>query len=251
MKHIFVSYAREDKIFAQALARRLRESKRVPWQDLRDILGGDNWQITIDNALRNAEALVVIMSPNATKSQYVTYEWAFALGAGVRVVPVIRKPATLHPRLHSIQNIDFSTRRGTPWVMLQKSLPSPREAMHAAPEIWARFNLVSSKPEMQKSDYIVRLYIKPLPRNTDQITYEIHDETLKVRKWSSKSVATNFESTILSNGDVLVSATIRTTNKKMIRIACPLLEALQRGHGKISSKKIRGAMRKIEEYRCK
>src|SRR5258708_32003422 len=123
MKHVFVSYAREDMDFARQLTKQLRESGRIPWQDLRNLRGGDNWQATIDDALRNAEALVVVMSPQATKSQYVTYEWAFALGAGVRVIPVVKKRTELHPRLSTIQHIDFTTRRGTPRVDLRKALP--------------------------------------------------------------------------------------------------------------------------------
>src|SRR2546425_2384864 len=108
MKHIFVSYAREDKDFARQLTLRLRESGRIPWQDLSNLKPGVNWQSAIDDALRNAEALVVVMSPQATKSQYVTYEWAFALGAGVLVIPVVKKRTDLHPRLSSIQYIDFT-----------------------------------------------------------------------------------------------------------------------------------------------
>src|SRR5229473_2093889 len=112
VKHVFVSYAREDKDFARQLSLRLRESGRIPWQDLSDLKGGETWESTIDAALRGAEALVVIMSPHATKSQYVTYEWAFALGAGVLVIPVVKKRAKLHRRLSSLHYIDFTTRRG-------------------------------------------------------------------------------------------------------------------------------------------
>lgn len=249
MKHVFVSYAREDKNFARELTRRLRESNRVPWQDIRNIRGGDNWQITIDHALRNAEALVVVMSPNATVSQYVTYEWAFALGAGVRVIPVIRKRTTLHPRLSSIQYIDFSTRRGTPWVNLRKALPSRPGTIHVGPEIYARFKIVGSKLEMKKDYYVTRIYINQPLRNADQVTYEIHDETLERRRWSSKSAATKFESTILSNGDVLITATIRKADNKKLTIASSLFEALQRGHGRKPTKKIQQALRKIEEYK--
>src|SRR6185295_8585956 len=123
MRHVFISYAREDKDFAHELSRRLRESRVTPWQDLRNLVGGDSWQEKIDTALRNAAALVVIMSPHATRSQYVTYEWAFALGAGVRVIPILYRDATLHPRLKGLHFVDFTTGRGTPWVDLRNALP--------------------------------------------------------------------------------------------------------------------------------
>jgi hypothetical protein len=106
MKHLR-SYAHEDKDFAQQLNRRLRASPQIPWQDRINLRGGRDWQDDIDNALRNAEALVVVMSPRATKSQYVTYEWAFALGAGVPVIPVLKKPTKLHPRLNTLHYVDL------------------------------------------------------------------------------------------------------------------------------------------------
>ncbi|MGH9931480.1 MAG: toll/interleukin-1 receptor domain-containing protein, partial [Pyrinomonadaceae bacterium] len=159
MKHIFVSYAREDKNFARQLTSRLRESGKIPWQDLSNIKGGDPWQIKIDEALRNAEALVVVMSPQATRSQYVTYEWAFALGAGVRVIPVVVKKRTaLHPRLSSIQYIDFTTRRGRPWVDLRKALPARPPTIPIGPEIQARFNVIGDKPEKQGDYYVINVY---------------------------------------------------------------------------------------------
>jgi TIR domain len=247
-KHVFVSYAREDKKFAQELTRRLRGSKRTPWQDLRNLLGGVNWQAAIDNALRNAEALVVVVSPHSTKSQYVTYEWAFALGAGVPVIPVICKRTTLHPRLLTIQYIDFTIRRGTPWVNLRKALPTRSLPIPVTPKIRAKFNIVGGKPEMQHGYYVIRVYIHQPPGHAEQVTYEFHDETLAKRKLRTRAASTGFESAILSNGDFLVNATIRTPGEKALEIASSLYEALRRGHGRSNNRAIHGALRRIEEY---
>jgi hypothetical protein len=249
MKHIFVSYAREDKDFARQLTSRLRESGRIPWQDLHNVRGGDNWQATIDDALRNAEALVVIMSPHATKSQYVTYEWAFALGARVRVIPVVKKRTTLHPRLSNIQFIDFTTRRGTPWVDLRKALPAQPSTIPISPEIHARFNVVGGIPEKRGGYYVINVYVHKAPREADQVTYEFHDETLKRGKWSTRAAAANFESSVLSNGDSLMTASIRTHGKKSLRIASSLYDALRRGHGSNPGPRIKRALREIRESR--
>lgn len=250
MKHVFVSYAREDKDFAQQLTKQLRESGRIPWQDLRNLRGGDNWQAMIDDALRNAEALVVVMSPQATRSQYVTYEWAFALGAGVRVIPVVVKKRTpLHPRLSSIHYIDFTTRRGAPWVNLRKSLPAQPSTIQIGPEIRARFNVVGGKPEKERDYYEIQVYVHKAPRAANQVTYEFHDETLTRSKWPTTKAAANFESSILSNGDSLITASIRTPGKKPLRIVSSLYDALRRGHGSNPSPRIRQALRKIEESR--
>lgn len=249
MKHVFVSYAREDKDFARQLTRQLRESGRIPWQDLRNLRGGDYWQTTIDDALRDAEALVVIMSPQATRSQYVTYEWAFALGAGVRVIPVVRKRTSLHPRLSSIQYIDFTTRRGAPWVNLRKSLPPQPSTIRIGPEIRARFSVVGGQPQKENGYYEIQVYLHNAPRAADKVTYEFHDETLTRSKWPTRAAAASFESTFLSNGDSLITASIRTPGKKPLRIASSLYDALRRGHGSNPGPRIQRALRKIEKSR--
>src|SRR4051812_48978118 len=47
------------------------------------------------------------MSPDAFESKYVTYEWAFALGIGIKVVPLMLEQTKLHPRLDTLQYIPF------------------------------------------------------------------------------------------------------------------------------------------------
>jgi TIR domain-containing protein len=253
MKHVFVSYAREDrgdKDFARELARRLRALDRIPWQDFRNLRGGDYWQAAIDDALRNAEALVVVLSPYSTASRFVTYEWAFALGAGIRVIPVVRKNSKKtepHPRLLTIQHIDFNSHR-TPWVDLRKALPARPSPTEDTSEIRAEFNIIGGKPEMQRGYYVIRVYIYEPPRSAEQVTYEWHDETLSKRRWRTRAKSKSFESSILSNGDILLTATIRTPGKKEL-IVSSLSEALQRSYGKRPSKAIHRALRRIEDYR--
>ena len=144
-KHIFVSYAREDKEFARQLHRRLRESNRIPWQDLRNLRGGDYWQATIDEALRNAEALVVVMSPQATKSQYVTY--SVRRLARCSREPVVRSEP--HSSRLSITLHRFTTRRVLPGN-LRNSLPA-RPSTYRLVEI-RKIQRSRGQPEKQ-SDY--------------------------------------------------------------------------------------------------
>jgi TIR domain len=82
----------------------------------------------IDLAIKNACALVAIMTPEAKSSEYVTYEWAFAWGAGIRVIPVILRQTLLHPRLEALQYLDFTNTNPRPWARL---LDEVRAASHA------------------------------------------------------------------------------------------------------------------------
>ena len=86
MQYVFISYKNEDLDFAENIVNRLARAGFTAWTDAR-ISAGEEWQTTIDQAIRDAFALVVIMTPEAKDSEYVTYEWAFAAGANVKVIP--------------------------------------------------------------------------------------------------------------------------------------------------------------------
>ncbi len=122
-KHIFIAYARKDGRFAETLERNLEDAQFSVWRDP-DIGAGERWRGAIDDAIRDSSALVVIMSPEAKSSEYVNYEWTFALGAGVTVVPVLLGlPAgDLHPRLAELQALDFTDPLARDWSQLLSRL---------------------------------------------------------------------------------------------------------------------------------
>src|SRR5437764_14170014 len=117
MKHVFISFKHEDLDFAENVISRLEKVGFSTWADDK-LRAGDDWRTTIDLAIKNAFALVVIMTPEAKASEYVTYEWAFAWGAGVKVIPVLLRPTELHPRLEALQYLDFTSRLVRPWDAL-------------------------------------------------------------------------------------------------------------------------------------
>ncbi len=244
-KHVFLSYAREDKDFAHELRRRLQDSQISAWQDSSDIRVGYDYQDEIDNALRSASALIVIMTPNATKSEFVTYEWAFAIGAGVRVIPVVRGVTNLHPRLAAIQFIDFTEPK--PWVRLREALPFATRKRRASPGITARFEINDQEPQTAAKGYAVGVSVSAAPRNTKKIIYEIYDETSKLLKLSSSNPKTDFKAIFTTDGDVLVKATIIRTGAKPLSVDAPLFEALRRTHGRSKAKSVRAALEHIKE----
>jgi CheY-like chemotaxis protein len=52
-----------------------------------------------------------------TKSPYVTYEWAFALGNGKTIIPVLIEDCEVHPRINILQYLDFKEGK-RPWDKL-------------------------------------------------------------------------------------------------------------------------------------
>lgn len=250
-KHVFISYVREDAAFAREILRRLRRSDIVAWQDVQDLRGGDGWQQTIDQALTEAKALIVVMSPAATRSQYVTYEWAYALGAGVRVIPVLRSRTELHPRLAALQYVDFTPRAPRkPWVRLLNALPTTgdtRKRDGGLPVIRARFDMTDGKPSKVKGgEYVIWLWVENAPSDVRKVNYEMHDDSFAEPRWSESNVEKQFETWTQSYGDVLVTATLRTGARKHPRIGSTLFEALRQSHATTRNASIRKALRDIE-----
>jgi len=102
VKHIFLSYSRKDSTYLRELRDRLIHAGYKPWIDPAPRPGQD-WRFDIDEAIYAADGVLVLLTPNSAESVYVTYEWSLALGMGKRVVPVIFKPAKLHPRLETLE----------------------------------------------------------------------------------------------------------------------------------------------------
>ena len=66
------------------------------WDAAREILPGDNWAQQVSNALQESEAMVVLLTPDAVRSQWVRWEMRrdieYALGEKRfrrRLIPVV------------------------------------------------------------------------------------------------------------------------------------------------------------------
>jgi hypothetical protein len=107
MKNIFVSYSRRDTRHMSELREHLLRLGYKPWIDPNPRPGQD-WRFAIDDAIRASDAMIVVVSPSAAESVYVTYEWALALGLGIPVIPVIFRDAQMHTRLQTLEHFDMT-----------------------------------------------------------------------------------------------------------------------------------------------
>jgi hypothetical protein len=92
---IFLSYARADEDFAKALSSQLTKRGLSVWSTDDEILPGDNVWLRIGEALRRSRAMVVLLSPDSMRSEYVRHEIEYALGDPNyegRVFPVQVRP---------------------------------------------------------------------------------------------------------------------------------------------------------------
>jgi TIR domain len=119
---VFISHAFSDRTFATSLAEQLRGQGHTPWNDS-EISAGENWALAVGKALNEADALIVLLSPDAMKSERVTKELEFALGNQ-------RFEGRLIP-------IEIKATRDKPWILKELQLiraASPAAAGQAALE---------------------------------------------------------------------------------------------------------------------
>jgi len=94
---VFLSYAESDREIAKDLALRLEEAGNDVWFADDELFPGDNWALEVGEALNECEAMMVLLSPQAMKSDWVRHEIEFALGAlqyRGRLIPVLVKPTS-------------------------------------------------------------------------------------------------------------------------------------------------------------
>ena len=95
---------------------RLEASGYTVWIDRTDILAGARWERVIPREIRNAEALLLMLTPNAAQSDWVRREFFYALRKKIRIIPVLVRPAELAAEMDKhvskIQTVVLWNRRG-------------------------------------------------------------------------------------------------------------------------------------------
>ena len=62
---VFVSYAKEDQALALDYYQKLTEEGFTPWIDTKHILPGQNWEAEIDKAFKEANVILLLLSPRS------------------------------------------------------------------------------------------------------------------------------------------------------------------------------------------
>ena len=118
MRTVFLSHATIDHHFAELASIKLAEAGIHLWRDRGELRAGTDWRQGIERGISESVAVVVALSPTSSISPYVTFEWAYALGQAKPVLPLKLAECSVHPRLETIQSIDFSIPGSLPWTAL-------------------------------------------------------------------------------------------------------------------------------------
>jgi TIR domain len=108
---LFVSYAREDKERALALAQGMRWMNHDVWMD-DSITGGESWWHAILASIRQCDAVVAVISPRYVKSQASELERDYAQRLGKPLLPVLVDPVDtllLPVDLAAVQLVDYTS----------------------------------------------------------------------------------------------------------------------------------------------
>jgi energy-coupling factor transporter ATP-binding protein EcfA2 len=86
---VFISYSRDDSNFVRRLTADLQKEGIEPWVDQAGITPGTvDWEDALREAIRNAQALLLIASPHSRKSRYVKDELRIAEYYQLPVFPI-------------------------------------------------------------------------------------------------------------------------------------------------------------------
>lgn len=174
MNQIFISYKHDDEVdLFDLLVLRLEQAGYTVWTD-KNITPGETWTKAIDNAIIASFAVIVIMTKDAHLSQYVTYEWSFALGAGKQIITLkLSDEVTLHPRLTNYQYSDFTSNK-RPWDEVMGGLERIKREIRETQQEQAFRWMQDGDAELEYDDNVSAL---------DSYTnaYSLADDRLRVR----------------------------------------------------------------------
>lgn len=104
---IFLSHSSDDKPFVRELNNALNKAGLNTWFDENDIEVTHSIPGKINEALSECAYFLIILTPNAIESKWVTNELNAALMMGKTIVPVLLKTCEIPPLLKDIKYADF------------------------------------------------------------------------------------------------------------------------------------------------
>lgn len=117
--NVFISYSHADEEWADELREQLPRvgtDKILVWDPAAEISPGENWALKQGRALEQADAVVVLLSPDSVKSESVRHEIEYVLSSPKfrdRLIPVMVKPTKEVPWfLRTLSLIDATRNRG-------------------------------------------------------------------------------------------------------------------------------------------
>jgi hypothetical protein len=121
---VVISYANQDRAYADLLAGHMRACSINTWHYVPPARFGAMLIDPLEQALRNASALAVLMSPHSSASRAVEKEVQIAVAKDLRLLPILLGGRPL-PSLEEFPFFDATNGELPPETMLRERLLSP------------------------------------------------------------------------------------------------------------------------------
>lgn len=107
MHNLFISYSRQCIGFVDDLVHKLEKQGANIWLDYLNLIPGRPWAEQIDKGLREADTLLLVVSPESVSSRSVEIEWRYFLNHHKRIILLIFQAVPLPPELAELEWVDF------------------------------------------------------------------------------------------------------------------------------------------------
>ena len=241
MARVFLSYAREDSDAARQLAEDIGRGGHEVWWD-QQIQGGSRFSRAIDQALKDAEAVVVLWSATSVESAWVQDEAAEGRDSG-RLVPVLLDTCKPPLGFRQFQSVDMSRWRGGEGAELSALLDAV--ATTAAPAVSQPHGATAARPSPSSQFSICVLPFVNMSGDPEQeyfsdgITEDIITDLSKVSALLviARNTAFTFKGKVMDVKDVakaldvthVLEGSVRKAGDR-VRITAQLIDASTGGH---------------------
>ena len=106
-KKIFISYSRADTEYVSSLVNNLRRQNYDVWFD-KEIRSGTDWDNTIEEEIKNADTMILVLSKTSVASENVKDEMSYAMSLSKGINPIMIEECDVPMRLARKQHIDFT-----------------------------------------------------------------------------------------------------------------------------------------------
>src|SRR5688500_9391471 len=107
MTQVFISYSRKDISFINRLAADLKNAGIDVWYDVTRIAGGARWRSEIENALRNSQYVIVVLSHDSIVSEWVEREFLFSSNLKRNIIPIMYRACEVPLNYVDLNYIDM------------------------------------------------------------------------------------------------------------------------------------------------
>lgn len=217
---IFLSYSHLDDALMRPLHADLRAAGYSVWIDDGLEPGTPSWQVAIQEAIRQARCMVLLMTPNANASTWVTNEVHYAAACNKRIFPVHAagsETEAIPLLLFSAQRVDL--RRNAAQAVAQKLLPALQR--HLRPDAAPALPPLAPKPPPVVFDWVTipdgpflmgsdkqkdpQAYDDELPQHTVSLpAYRIARTPVTVAQFAAFVKATGYETDAEKQGQARV-----------------------------------------------